>query len=102
MHMNVRVFTLNEKENFYEQFFLISADHRKNWEGCLKKADSSLQEWYAATDSDGLRSVCADPKYSFYGYNFLNTKAVMPVSCNIVPLPDTCRKGIMGIYNLQK
>ena len=43
----------------------------------------------AASLSDGLRSVCADPKYYFYGYNVLNTEAVMPVSCNIVPLPDT-------------
>ena len=55
-----------------------------------------------ASLSDGLRRVCADHKYAFYGYNLLNKEAVRSVSCNIVPLPDTCRKGIMGIYNLQK
>ena len=41
-----------------------------------------------ASLSDGLRRVCADHKYAFYGYNLLNTEAVKSVSCNIVPLPN--------------
>jgi len=42
-----------------------------------------------ATVSDGLRSVCADKKYAFFGINLLNTEVARTLPCQLVPLPGT-------------
>ena len=41
------------------------------------------------SDSDGLRRVCADPKFAYIGFNHLNTDFARSLSCHIVTLPDT-------------
>jgi hypothetical protein len=41
------------------------------------------------SDSEGLRRVCNDHKYAFFGYNLLNTEVVRSLPCQVVPLPDT-------------
>ena len=45
-----------------------------------------------ASDSDGLRRVCADHKYAYFCFSHLNTGAVVSGFCNVVPLPGTFYK----------
>jgi hypothetical protein len=42
-----------------------------------------------ASVSEGLRRVCTDRKFAFYGLNPLNTEIVRSLPCQVVPLPDT-------------
>jgi hypothetical protein len=39
-------------------------------------------------DTEGLRRVCADHKYAFFGTNILKTKLLPPLPCKLVPLPE--------------
>ena len=73
-------------------FFLFQRATRGIERDVYRKLIAPYKSDMPATDSDGLRRVCADPKYAFYGYNLLNTEAVGSLSCQVVPLPDTFYK----------
>jgi hypothetical protein len=36
----------------------------------------------------GYRRVCDDHKYAYFGPNYLNTKLLLPLPCQVVPLPE--------------
>jgi len=42
-----------------------------------------------ASVSDGLRRVCADKKFAFFGIDLLNTELARTLPCQLVPLPGT-------------
>ena len=71
------------------KFYLFQRATRGTERAVYKKLIAPYKTDMAASLSDCLRRVCADPKYSFYGYNLLNIEAVRSVHRNIVPLPDT-------------
>jgi hypothetical protein len=41
---------------------------------------------------DGIRRVCADHKYAYFGLNVLNTNFSLSHPCQLVPLPETSYK----------
>ncbi len=36
---------------------------------------------------EGIRRVCTDYKYAFFGQNFLETKLSLSIPCKVTPLP---------------
>jgi hypothetical protein len=39
------------------------------------------------SEFDGFRRVCAEHEYAYFGTNLLNTKRLLPLRCQMVPLP---------------
>jgi len=54
-----------------------------------RKFISPFKDDLPATNSEGLRRVCADHKYAFVGYGQLETIFLLKAFCHVVPLPDT-------------
>jgi len=44
------------------------------------------------SESDGVRRVCADHKYAYFGTTILKTKHSLTFPCQLVPLPETSYK----------
>jgi hypothetical protein len=46
--------------------------------------------------TDGFTRVCTEYKYAFVVPNFLNTKFMAPLPCQLVPLPETSYRDPWG------
>jgi len=54
-----------------------------------KKLIAPFKNDLPASNMDGFRRVCADHNYAYFCPNFLNIYLSLPLSCQLVPLPDT-------------
>jgi hypothetical protein len=39
------------------------------------------------SEPEGLRKVCTEHKYAYFGRNLLNTKISLSIPCKVIPLP---------------
>jgi hypothetical protein len=53
------------------------------------KLIAPFKENEPATHIDGYRRVCAEHNYAYFGPNILDTKLLLFIPCQIVPLPET-------------
>jgi hypothetical protein len=72
--------------------FLFQQTHRGIEIAVYKKLIAPYESDMPATPLDGLRRVCADKKYVFFGINLLNTDFARTLPCQLVPLPGTSYK----------
>jgi len=54
-----------------------------------KKLIEPFRHDLPTSDSDGVRRVCADHKYAYFGPKYLKKKHSLTFPCQLVPLPDT-------------
>jgi hypothetical protein len=54
-----------------------------------KKLIAPFKHDLPTSDSDGLRRVCADHKYAYFGNNPLKKVHSLTYPCQLVPLPET-------------
>jgi len=54
-----------------------------------KKLIAPFKDDLPVSNVDGLRRVCADHKYAYFGPNFLNTNYSLSFPCQLVPLSGT-------------
>jgi hypothetical protein len=53
-----------------------------------KKLIAPVKNDLPVSPLDGYRRVCDNHKYAYFGPNYLNTKFLLPLPCQVVPLPE--------------
>jgi hypothetical protein len=51
------------------------------------KLIAPLKNDLPTSEVEGLRSVCAEDKYAYFGANLLKTIPSLFIPCNVIPLP---------------